>query len=331
LALARSALGGEVFLIAVTGASGYIGAHCVAEALKLGRKVVAVSTQPMNKTLRSQADRLKWQFVGDRYGLDERDWTLRFEGVDTVIHCAARVHQTDRDAKKKMHYDNALVTEAIANAASQANVKRFIFLSSAAVYGEHTNLSAYPISALLNGASEYAVSKIEAEQKLADSAITLGGQMHILRPPVVYGVGARGNMARLALTVAKGVPLPFGAIDNRRSIVSIRTLVNAIFWCIDREGPTGISIWNVADRAPLSTTQIVNAIARGVVRSGQSAPRNLALPSSLVRAALTLVGQRKMAHQLLDSWELDVSELVNAGFDGFFESEVELELLGRSM
>jgi nucleoside-diphosphate-sugar epimerase len=318
-------------LIAITGASGYIGAHCVGEALKRGRKVVAISTQPMNKALRGQADRLKWQFVGDRYGLDERDWALRFEGVDTVIHCAARVHQTDRDAMQKMRHDNTLVTEAIANAATQANVKHFVFLSSAAVYGDEINLPAYVVDAPLNPANEYGISKVEAEQKLLNRPIELGVSVHILRPPVVYGLGARGNMTRLARMVAKGLPLPFGAIDNRRSVVSIRTLVNAIFWCVEREGSTGVSIWNVADRAPLSTTQIVNAIAGGVSRGGKSTPRNIAVPSSLVRFALKSIGQRKMAAQLLDSWQLDVSELVNAGFNGFFESETELELLGRSL
>jgi nucleoside-diphosphate-sugar epimerase len=331
MALARSAHRGETVLIAITGASGYIGAHCVAEALKRGQRVVAISTQPMNKALRSQADRIKWQFVGDRYALDENDWTQRFEGVETIIHCAARVHQTDRDAMTKMRRDNALVTEAIANAASKANVKRFVYLSSAAVYGDQTNIPAHSINAQLNPANEYGISKVEAEQKLISGPFNLGGQLHILRPPVVYGRDARGNMTKLAGMIAKGLPLPFGAIDNRRSIVSIRTLVNAIFWCIEQEASNRVSIWNVADREPLSTTQIVNAIARGVARNAKWKPKNLAVPPSLVRAALALAGQRKMAHQLLDSWELDVSELVNAGFDGFFDSEVELELLGKSM
>jgi UDP-4-keto-D-QuiNAc 4-reductase len=325
--LARSTHRGEAVLIAVTGASGYIGAHCVAEALKRGRKVVAISTQPMNKALRSQADRIKWQFVGDRYGLDVNDWAHRLEGVETIIHCAARVHQTARDAMKKMRRDNTLVTEAIANAATQARVKRFIYLSSAAVYGDEVNLPAHTIDAPIKWANDYGKSKVEAERKLINRPIDRGDNVHILRPPVVYGVDARGNMTRLARMVANGYPLPFGAIDNRRSIVSIRTLVNAIFWCIERESATGVSIWNVADRTPLSTTQIVNAIARGARKK----TKNIAVPPLLLRAALTLAGQKKIAHQLLDSWELDVSELVNAGFDGFFDSEVELELLGKSL
>ncbi|MGL5002457.1 MAG: NAD-dependent epimerase/dehydratase family protein [Casimicrobium sp.] len=316
-------------MIAVTGASGYVGAHCVGELLRRDRHVIALSTQPANNTLRSHGDRLKWQYVGHRYtALDHGEWVKRFEGVETVIHCAARVHQTGADAEKQMRRDNTMLTQTVADAAREAGVRRFIYLSSAAVFGEDTNLPAHSVTALRKGGSAYAKSKIEAEDFLMHRPSKLGDDVHILRPPVVYGYGAPGNLSRLARIVAKGMPLPFGAIDNRRSIVSIRTLVNAIFWCVERPfGEAQLNVWHPTDRELISTTQIVNAISRGLKRP----PKNLCVPPSVLRAGLIAAGQRRMAKQLLDSWELDSSALIEAGFEGATDSVRELQSLGRSL
>ncbi len=314
-------------MIAITGASGYVGAHCVAEALKRNLRVIAISTQPANNALRSHGERLTWQYVGHRYAsLDHREWVARLGNVETIIHCAARVHQTSADAQREMYRDNTVLTETIAQAAAEAGVKRFVFLSSAAVYGRETTESAILVSDPLYRGTSYAISKIEAEQKLTGVQGKTYFDLHILRPPVVYGRGAPGNVSRLARWVAKGMPLPLGAIDNRRSIVSIRSLTNAIFWCVERPLSKEISMWNPTDRASISTTQMVNAIARGA----KLRARNLAVPPSLLRAALNVTGRQRMASQLLDTWELDASALFNAGFDGAMDSEIELVKLGRS-
>lgn len=314
-------------MIAVTGASGYVGAHCVAEAIRRGHKVVAFSTQPANKALVHHRDQIEWQYVPDYHSLDRREWATRLHGVTTVIHCAARVHQTDRDALAQMHRDNAELTETIVNTAIDAQVARFVFLSSAAVYGDATNLTPFSANAQLKAGTDYALSKLKAEQILIEAPTKLGIDINILRPAVVYGERAPGNMTRLARMVAKGWPLPFGAIHNRRSIASIRTLVNAIFWCVERESTNQVSIWNVADREPISTTQIVNAISRGLERP----TKNFAIPSAILRRVMLLVGQGRVASQLIESWQLDVSDLVDAGFNEFADTEFELEALGRSL
>ncbi len=227
-----------------------------------------------------------------------------------------------------MQRDNALLTKTVATAAREAGVARFVFLSSAAVFGDAVNLPAYSVNASRIQGSAYACSKIEAEDFLLQRQRSQGEAIEILRPPVVYGRDAPGNMMRLAKWAASGYPLPFGAIQNRRSIVSIRSLVNAIFWCVERPiGNGSINVWHPTDREPLSTTQIVNAIGRGLKR----APKNAAAPSALLRAALIATGQRRIARQLLDSWELDSSALIDAGFSGAMDAEIELELLGRSL
>jgi nucleoside-diphosphate-sugar epimerase len=327
--VARSRACAETLLIAITGASGYIGAHCVFEALRRQHRVLALSTQPARSALLNRGDQLRWQFVGEHYStLDHSEWVKRLSGVHTLIHCAARVHQTGSDAASLMHRDNALLTKMVVSAAREAGVARFIFLSSAAVFGEAVNLPAYSVNANRIMGSAYSRSKIEAEDFLLQRQVIQGEALDILRPPVVYGRDAPGNMMRLAKWAASGYPLPFGAIVNRRSIVSIRSLVNAIFWCVERPVGSGSSdVWHPTDRQSLSTTQIVNAIGRGLKR----APRNWSAPNALLRAALIATGQRRIAQQLLDSWELDSSALTAAGFDGAMDAEIELEFLGRSL
>jgi nucleoside-diphosphate-sugar epimerase len=313
-------------LIAITGASGYIGAYCVAEAMRRGKKVIAISAQPANHSVRSHGDRLKWQYVGHRYPFEVSEWARLLEGAEAVVHCAARVHKRGEEDLARMRRDNAELTKIVSDAACDIGVRRFVYLSSAAVYGDEMDRPALNTNAQLNGASAYAVSKIEAEHFLMDRPVYSGVNVHILRPPAVYGRKAPGNLSRLARMVAQGWPLPFGAIHNRRSIVSIRGLVSAIFWCLERELGNEVSIWNPTDLAPISTTQIVNAIARGRKR----AATNFAMSPSVLRAAMIAVGQRRMASQLLDSWELDSSALIGAGFDGAIDSEPELESMGRS-
>jgi nucleoside-diphosphate-sugar epimerase len=327
--MARSAHRGALVLIAVTGASGYVGAHCVAEAMKRGERVVAFSTQPAKTALVARRDQLIWQFAGDYHALNLADWAQRLAGVETIIHCAARVHQTSAEATQSMRRDNTQLTEIVARAAAEAGVRRFVFLSSAAVFGDAVNAPEFSTIAQLNGASAYALSKIEAEYKLIEVADSLGVAVDIFRPPIVYGVGAPGNLSRLARMVAKGWPLPFGAIHNRRSIVSIRTLIASIFWSIERaeKSDSRLNIWHPTDRESVSTTAMVNAISRGLRRP----TRNLAVPSPLLRFALNACGQRRMAQQLLDSWELDSSTLRAAGFSAFADSKIELELLGRAL
>ncbi len=323
-------------MIAVTGASGYVGAHCVAEAIKRGHRVLAISSQPAGASLTANGaqtnalrDQLIWQYIGDYHSLDQAEWSRRLKGVETVIHCAARVHQSSADADRHMHRDNVVVTETMARAAAQVGVKRIIFLSSAAVFGDEVNQPTFSSFAQLNGRSSYSVSKIGAEQKLHEIAISLGIYVDIYRPPVVYGADAPGNVSRLARMVAKGLPLPFGAINNRRSIVSIKGLVASIFWRVEDASAASapVRIWQPTDRDAVSTTTMVNSIARGLQRP----TKNLAVPTPLLRFALNACGQRRMAQQLLDSWEIDSSALRDEGFTAFADSEIELELLGRHL
>jgi UDP-glucose 4-epimerase len=318
-------------LIAVTGASGYIGAHCVALALKRGETVIAVSTQAARADTTRVSSALRWQQVGAYTSLDVQAWVERFRGVRAVIHTAARVHQaratTDHDA---MMRDNMALTARIARAASMAGVERFVFLSSAAVYGDDPLPAPFASDSPVHPMSAYARSKLAAEEVLRE--ISREGDMHVdlLRPPVVYGVGAPGNLARLARAIARGVPMPFAHVRNRRSIVSVNTVAGCANWCASgasaANGHARVRIWLPGDRTPLSTRQMIEALARGM----QTRPRLFAMPQPLLRAGLTMLGAQRASQQLLGDWITDGSELINAGFTEQMDSEIGLELMGRS-
>jgi UDP-glucose 4-epimerase len=318
-------------LIAVTGASGYIGAHCVALSLKREETVIAISTQAARLATTRVSNALRWQQIDAYSALDVTAWVERFRGVRAVIHTAARVHQaraaTEPDA---MMRDNMALTAKIARAASLAGVERFVFLSSAAVYGDIASSSPFSNRSPLNPMSAYAQSKVAAEEVLREIAGESAMRMDILRPPVVYGVGAPGNVARLARAIARGVPMPFAAVRNHRSIVSINTVASCATWCTHRENFSNddgaLHIWLPCDQAPISTRQMIEALARGM---GKPA-RLIAVPPIVLRAGLTTLGAKRIAQQLLGDWTVDGSALRAAGFAEQMDSEIGLELMGRS-
>jgi nucleoside-diphosphate-sugar epimerase len=316
-------------LIAVTGASGYIGAHCVAYALKYDSTVVAISTQAARTSTTRVSTALRWQQVDAYVSLSVEDWIERFRGVRAVIHTAARVHQarvtSDDDS---MMRDNAQLTARVARAASLAGVERFVFLSSAAVYGDVGLSEPFSLSSPMNPMSAYARSKIAAEEVLREIAGESDMRIAILRPPVVYGDGAPGNVARLARAIARGVPMPFASIENRRSLVSVATVAGCALWCVNRrdESTDKVCVWLLTDRMPISTRSIVVSLARGMGRS----PRLLPVPKLLLKAGLSLIGSGRVASQLLDDWVLDGTALQRAGFIDQMDSEIGLELMGRS-
>ncbi|TAG47661.1 MAG: NAD-dependent epimerase/dehydratase family protein [Betaproteobacteria bacterium] len=328
LALARSESGFEALLIAVTGASGYIGAHCVAHALKREHAVIAISTQAVVTATSRVSNALRWQQVGNYADIDVAEWTERFLGASTVIHAAARVHrrraQGDDEA---MLRDNMQLTARAARAAAAARVRRFVFLSSAAVYGDAGNDAPFDEHSALNPQSAYARSKFAAEAVLREIANESSMQIVILRPPVVYGVNAPGNLSRLARAVLRGVPLPFARVDNQRSIVAVDTVASCAVWSAEAAAvDQSVSVWLPCDRQPISTKSMIEALARGM----RVAPKLISVPKPLLSLGLRTVGAKRLALQLLEDWRLDGSALSRAGFEAQVDSEIGLELLGRS-
>jgi nucleoside-diphosphate-sugar epimerase len=320
-------------LIAVTGASGYVGAHCVASALRLGGTVVALSTQAATAATTRASEKLRWQHIDDYALMSVADWQLRFTGVRAVIHCAARVHRPrswirGAAADDAMQRDNAALTARIARGASLAGVDRFVFISSAAVYGDIAHVVAFNEHSALNPQSAYARSKVAAEEALHEIVTEGTMQIDVLRPPVVYGPNAPGNVARLARAIERRIPLPFGAVSNRRSMVAINTVAACALWCMQRtnDDAAQVKIWLPTDRSAVSSAQTIAALARGM----RVVPRIWSVSPRALKLGLTLFGLRRVASQLLDDWQLDGSGLLRAGFTEQADSEIGLELMGRS-
>jgi len=192
----------------------------------------------------------------------------------------------------------------LARQAVAAGVRRFVFLSSIKVNGEATAMGK-PFQASDEPAPEdaYGVSKLEAEQGLMNLVAETDMEVVIIRPTLVYGPGVKGNFASMVKLVDKGVPLPLGAIHNKRSLVGIHNLIDLIIRCIDHPAAAN-QVLLASDGEDLSTTQLLRRVGRALGK----APRLIPVPPGLLQVGATLLGKKAMAQRLLGSLQVDISE-----------------------
>ena len=326
--------------IAVTGAGGYVGRHCVQALIQAGHTVRALSGQATApaalQLLPQQREQLQWQrlaWQGDGQAVEQMEAAARwFDGCDAVIHAAARVHESGDATHNDSAFqrDNVQLTDRMARAAMAAGVGRFVLLSSIAVHGCNERTALLNNAARVQPATAYARSKLDAERALqALCAQPDGGCMRgvILRPPVVYGVGCPGNMDRLARAIAGGWPLPLGAArQNRRSLIHVEALAQACLWAATESIPAEAQIILPCDEVPVSTAAMVRALAAGMKRS----PRLIAVPETLMRGVLICAGQRRMAAQLFGSLEIDGSAQRAAGLVLTTDTLTALQRMGAA-
>ncbi len=157
------------------------------------------------------------------------NWQTMIKGCDLIIHAAARAHIMNEKAKnplEEFRKVNTAGTLNLARQAAEAGVKRFIFISSIKVNGESTTTNSFFADDLPNPSDPYALSKYEAEQGLLALAAKTGMEIVIIRPPLIYGPGVKGNFQRLLFCLQKGIPLPLGAVSNKRSFVSLENFIS---------------------------------------------------------------------------------------------------------
>jgi len=235
------------------------------------------------------------------------DWTRGLAGVDAIVHLAARAHvlrDSTPDAYALYSAVNTRGALRLAEAAAVAGVRRFVFLSSARVHGERSTGAPFTESSPLAADDPYGRSKADAERGLASLASTGKLEPVILRPPLVYGPGARGNFARLVALVARGVPLPFGAVRNRRSLVYVGNLVDAIVRALDHPAAAG-QTFMVSDGEDVSTPELVRRIARALGKPARLVP----VPAALLRIGGALAGRADDLTRLLDDLVVDSSKI----------------------
>lgn len=293
-------------MILATGATGFVGAAVVrqlAQARGAQAVVAAVRAPPAAGSPPAWPPGVAVAAVGDMNS--DTDWSAALQGVDTVIHCAARVHVMNDSASdpltvyRRVNVDGTL---ALATQAAAAGVRRFVFVSSIKVNGEST-LPGQPFTAQMPPApvDPYGVSKLEAEQALFKLAADTGLQVVVVRPPLVYGPGVKANFQALVKVLRKGVPLPLGAVTgNRRSLVALDNLVDLLITCAQHPAAAG-HVFLASDGEDMSTTELIRRLGQAMAKPARLVP----VPGWVLNAAATLLGKRQAAQRLLGSLQVD--------------------------
>lgn len=226
-----------------------------------------------------------------------------FSGVSVVVHLAARVHvmrESARDPLQEFRKANVDGTKSIALAAAAAGVRRFVFVSTVKVHGESTSGDPFDDGAPPKPQDPYAISKWEAEEALRDIAAKTELEVVIVRPPLVFGPGVRGNFLRLINLVDSALPLPLPERPNCRSMIGVDNLADFLVRSVDHPGAAGQSFL-VKDSEDISTRELISRLARLLGRHS----RLFVVPEPLIRLAARLASKEEAVSRLLDSLVVD--------------------------
>jgi len=287
----------------VTGANGFIGRHLVRHLLDAGHEVRAADTSEPDRSI---ADKRLESVQIANSAVDLSVWQDVCQGVEVIFHLAGRAHRGNEASPttRSIYFrDNLEVTRALAQAALKARVRRFVFASSVTVFGtasipgkafrEDSPAAPHPNDV-------YAQSKQAAEAFLLSDDVRAGLEPVIVRLPLVYGLGVKGNMAMLMRLAHSGLPLPLAGVNNQRSFISIPNCVDFFLTAACHPDAEG-RVLLVADREDVTTPDLIRAIAR---ESGKSA-RLFSIPSGLLKMACSLLGQKERFEKLASNFQVD--------------------------
>jgi nucleoside-diphosphate-sugar epimerase len=282
--------------VLVTGANGFVGQALAVQLESDGWAITRAMRKPV-----AQDGVIA---VGDIH--DCTDWTAALSGCSAVVHLAARVHvirDTSVDPLAEFRAVNTEGSLRLARQAAAAGVRRFVFLSSIKVNGEG-GAEPYRDDDLPSPQDAYAISKWEAEQGLRQIERETGMEVVILRPPLVYGPGVKANFQRMLQAVDKGWPLPLGAIDNRRSLLYLGNLVDAIQLCLAHPAAAG-QTFLLSDGEEVSSPELVRRLAMTM----RCRPHLIKVPPAWLSLAGRLTGYHAAVDRLLGSLVVDSSRI----------------------
>jgi len=284
--------------VLVTGATGFVGRALVPALIKAGHEVAAVVRQIPAPPLAGDITVHKIADIGS-----EVDWTEILRGVEAIVHLAGRAHvMTERAADPQAEFNriNAAGTERLAQAAADEGVKRFVYMSTVKVMGEQT--PAAPFSETDTPAPEdaYGASKLAGEQALLRVAGETRLEPVILRPPLVYGPFAKGNVLSLLKLCRLAPPLPLGGIKNQRSMIFVGNLADAVITCLENPSAAG-EIYFVRDGEDLSSSDLIRRVGEALNRP----VRLFSFPPVLLRLAGRITGKSLAVDRLLASLQIN--------------------------
>ncbi len=287
--------------VLVSGASGFVGSALIARLARDTRLAVRAAVRRTDWRAPPGVEAAR---VADLAA--DTDWRAALQGVGRLVHTAARVHvMLDRARDPLLEYRRSNVegTLALARQAAAHGVRRFVFISSIKVNGEST-VAGKPFHAhdTPQPADPYGVSKLEAEVGLREIASSSGMDLVIIRPPLVYGPGVGANFRKLMQWLRAGTPLPFGAIDNCRSLIGIDNLVDLIALSLEHPAAPG-QVLLASDDEDVSTTSLMRRLGRHLKRRALLLP----VPVAVLRLSGALTGKSATISRLCDSLQLDIS------------------------
>lgn len=293
--------------ICITGATGFIGKALCQKLIE--RNDVLAIVRNLNNSALKKDKKLKLIEINDIN--ENTDLKSHFKGVDCLIHCAAKAHSmkkvTPKEIKDYQDY-NVNLTYNLAEQAALANIKRIIFISSVKVNGEETR-----INSKFNHDDDplpkdpYGLSKLEAEKILRKISARYNKiEFCIIRPPLVYGPGVKGNFLNLLKLISKGLPLPLGKINNLRSLIGLDNLVDLIICCISHPKARN-QVFLASDCEDISTTDLINKLSKHMNKSIINFP----LPVFLIRLAGKFFNKSSEVEKLVGFLRLDASHTRN--------------------
>ena len=288
-------------VVLVTGASGFIGRHLTPMLESAGWIVRQVL-----RTRPTRSGDVLIPSIGST-----TDWREALAGVDAVVHLAARVHVTEANQRTDLYEDtNVAGTLNLARSASVAGVRQFVFVSTVLVNGRSSDgLHPFSESDEPRPRNIYARSKAAAETGLAELVRDDGMPITVIRPPMVYGAGAKGNFRALMQAIGYGIPLPLAAIHNRRAFVSVQNLASFILARLSRS-ERNYDVFLVADHEQVSTPEFIRRLASAAEMRARLFP----MPTPLLNTLLKFSGRPETRESIIGSLELDVSKALATGW-----------------
>jgi len=286
--------------ILVTGASGFIGKTLCNKLIKLSFNV-----QGAVRSLDSLTFDYNFKAVTVGEIGANTNWINALKDIDCIIHCAGKAHSISKKNNINMYHSiNTEGTKNLAEQAVKAGVKRLVFLSSVKVNGESTgktfNNKIFTNKSVLNPKDAYSISKFESEKLLWKISSKTDLEVVVVRLPLVYGYGVKGNLMRLIKLIKSGIPLPFDLIKNQRSLIGIDNLVDLLVRCIEHPDAKS-KTFLVSDGEDLSTPELLKNIASAMGRSAFMFP----FPISLLKFFGFVLGKSSEIDRLTGSLQID--------------------------